>query len=202
VPSITVNGKGLITAASSSAYQDGSATQKGVVQVDGTTITASGGVITAVGSAATSIAVGTTTISSGTSGAFLYDSGGTLGNASPATKSDQQTGSSTTAVVTPAHQKDHDSAAKAWAYVTSSGGTYTVQTSYNVTSVSKTSTGRLTVNLTTAFSSVNFACIVSSDGFRFVAAFPASSSAITVNLNDPSSNPSDAGFSIACYGRQ
>ncbi|WNV09947.1 hypothetical protein [Tardiphaga sp. 709] len=82
VPSVTVNAKGLITAASSQAYQNATAAQKGIVQVDGTTITASGGVITAVGAAATSIGVGTTTIAGGTSGHALYNNAGVLGSRS------------------------------------------------------------------------------------------------------------------------
>lgn len=71
--------KSLITAAGSQAYQDATAAQKGIVRVDGTTITASGGVITAVGAAASSVAIGTTTISSGTAGRILYDNAGVLG---------------------------------------------------------------------------------------------------------------------------
>jgi hypothetical protein len=84
VPTITANAKGLITAVTTQAYQNATSAQKGIVQVDGTTITASGGVITAVGAAATSIAVGTTTISSGTSGRILYDNAGVLGEFDPA----------------------------------------------------------------------------------------------------------------------
>lgn len=149
-----------------------------------------------------SVAVGSTSVTSGTSGAFLYNNGGTLANASPATKSDQQTGTSTTAVVTPSQQQSHDSAAKAWAYVTQSAGTYTLVANYNVASVSKTSTGRLTVNLTTAFANANFACTATPDGTRFIVTTPASSSSVSISLNDSSTAAADSGFSIVCYGRQ
>lgn len=80
VPTVTVNGKGLVTAASSQAYQDGTNAQKGVVRGDGTTINCAAGVCTSVGSAATSIGVGTTTVAGGTSPYILYNNGGTLGN--------------------------------------------------------------------------------------------------------------------------
>jgi hypothetical protein len=80
VPSFTVNGKGLITAASSSAYQDGTNAQKGVVKGDGTTISCSAGVCTSLGGAASSVAVGTTTVSTSTAGNCLYNNAGTLGD--------------------------------------------------------------------------------------------------------------------------
>lgn len=80
IPNFTVNGKGLITAAGSQAYQNATAAQKGIVQVDGTTITVSGGVISAVGAVASSIGVGTTTVTGGASGDYLYNNGGVLGS--------------------------------------------------------------------------------------------------------------------------
>lgn len=84
VPNFTVNAKGLITAAGSAAYQDGTNAVKGVVRGDGTTISCAAGVCTSIGAAATSVAVGTTTISSGTSGRILYDNAGVLGEFDPA----------------------------------------------------------------------------------------------------------------------
>ena len=46
--------------------------------------------------------------------------------------------------------------AKAWVSFTSSG---TIQSSYNVTSVSKTATGRYTINFTTAMADTNYAVV-------------------------------------------
>lgn len=55
----------------------------------------------------------------------------------------------------------HPSAAKFWAYVTVSGGTPTLTASYNVTSITDTALGRLTVTIATDFSSANWCCLVS-----------------------------------------
>lgn len=55
----------------------------------------------------------------------------------------------------------HPSAAKFWAFVTVSGGTPTLTSSYNVTSITDTATGRLTVTIATDFSSANWCCLVS-----------------------------------------
>lgn len=48
-----------------------------------------------------------------------------------------------------------------WAYVTVSGGTPTLSTSFNVTSITDTATGQLTVTIATDFSSANWSCGVS-----------------------------------------
>jgi hypothetical protein len=77
-----------------------------------------------------------------------------------ATKSDQQTGTSTTAVVTPSQQQQHDSAAKAWAVFDAAGS---LSASYNVTSVTKNSTGDFTVNFTTAFATANYTCHITAE---------------------------------------
>jgi hypothetical protein len=59
------------------AIQLGSNTQKGIVQVDGTTITATAGVISAAGGGG-GLTIGTSPISGGVAGGILYDNGGTL----------------------------------------------------------------------------------------------------------------------------
>lgn len=76
-----------------------------------------------------------------------------------ASQSDQETGTSTTKYVTPAVQHNHPSAAKFWAYVTVAAGTPTLQTSYNVTSITDSGAGLLTVTIGTDFSSVNWCCV-------------------------------------------
>lgn len=77
-----------------------------------------------------------------------------------ASKSDQTTGTSNAVAVTPLHQQDHASAAKAWVAFNASG---TILGSYNVTSVSRTAAGKFTVSFTTAFANTNYAAIVSSE---------------------------------------
>lgn len=77
-----------------------------------------------------------------------------------AVKADQTTATSTTTAVTPAVQQNHPSAAKVCGYATYSGSTPTLQASYNVTSITDTGTGQLTVTIATDFSSANYALSV------------------------------------------
>lgn len=51
-----------------------------------------------------------------------------------------------------------DSFTRFWAMVTVSGGTPTLQSSFNVTSITDTGTGLLTVTFTTAFTTANWTC--------------------------------------------
>jgi hypothetical protein len=74
-----------------------------------------------------------------------------------ATQSELETATSTTVATTPGRQQYHPSAAKAW--VSFTGSTGAVLSSYNVSSVSRTSTGQYTVNFTTAMSGTNY-CVV------------------------------------------
>lgn len=121
-----------------------------------------------------------------------------------ASKSDQQTGSSSTVAVTPSQAQSHDSAAKAWCRVTQSAGTYTVQASYNVTSVTKNSTGNLTVNFTTAFATANFAAIVGTETGVLPATntYATGSVVVVLRLATAPGTPIDANFDITCFGRQ
>jgi hypothetical protein len=194
-------------AAGSAAYQDGTDAQKGVVQGDGTTVTCVSGVCTSLGGGASSVAVGATTVASGTSGAFLYNNGGTLANASPATKSDQQTGTSTTAVVTPSQQQSHDSAAKAWA--TWTGSTGALKASYNVSSVTRSSAaGTYTVNFTTAFANTNYSCIagVSASGQIFTTVETGVQTtggvAVFTSLSGGAGNDPSGYGTVHCFGGQ
>ena len=77
----------------------------------------------------------------------------------PGVQSDQETGTSTTVAVTPGIQQYHASAAKMWAYVTVSGGTPSLDASYNVTSITDTSAGNVTVTIATDFSSANYCAV-------------------------------------------
>lgn len=79
-------------------------------------------------------------------------------SATAVTKTQQQTGTLNTAFATPLHQQDHDSATKAWVSWSSTG---TIQASYNVTSVTRTSLGSFTIVFTTSFANTNYACHLS-----------------------------------------
>lgn len=77
----------------------------------------------------------------------------TIGVAVAASQADQETGTSTTAVVTPGRQQFHASAAKAWVRYEHVTGTPTNRASYNVTSLTDNGTGDTSVVFTTSFSS-------------------------------------------------
>ena len=73
-----------------------------------------------------------------------------------ATAAEQETGTDTTRAVTPGRQHAHPSAAKWWACVRFPSGSPVLTTSYNVTSITDTATGRLQVNIATNFSSADW----------------------------------------------
>lgn len=86
--------------------------------------------------------------------AVSFDSNGIAGGALVATQAQQETGTSTANVVTPGRQQYHPSAAKAWIKCDAAG---TINASYNVTSITDTGTGALTVTWNVDFSSANYA---------------------------------------------
>lgn len=79
------------------------------------------------------------------------------GGASAATQAEMEAGSSTTKMVTPGRTHYHPGVAKAWAHFTTSGGTVTLQTNYNVTSIGDRGAGQFTANWATSFSTANYA---------------------------------------------
>lgn len=87
--------------------------------------------------------------------------GDTVSGAMVATQAEQETGSATDKLVTPGRQHFHPGHPKCWAYVTVSGGTPTLQTSYNITSITDTSTGQLTITIATDFSTANWCSLIS-----------------------------------------
>lgn len=125
-----------------------------------------------------------------------------------ASKSDQQTGTSSVVAVTPSQAQSHDSAAKAWAYCSQAAGTYTLQASYNISggTCGKTATGDLTLSMTTAFSSAQYSCVASSNDLaaRAVAVQTVSASSFRINIYSIGTTPAltDGYFSVHCFGRQ
>jgi hypothetical protein len=81
-----------------------------------------------------------------------------------ATQAETETATDTTRPAAVGTMHHHPGVAKFWAFVTVSGGTPTLQTSYNVTSITDTATGQLTVTIGTDFSSANWASFISKDG--------------------------------------
>lgn len=123
-----------------------------------------------------------------------------------ATAAEVTTGSSAVLAVTPGTQQAHKSAAKAWAIISVSGGTPTVAASYNVSSIVDDGLGVITINLTTAFASASWACLVSieSSGARAVSYSDQTASAVQLHsfrttdalALDPNS------WSFAAFGTQ
>ncbi len=94
-------------------------------------------------------------------------------SANSATQAQQVAASSTTQFVSPAHQQDHQSAAKGYVYVFYPSGVPTTSVSYNVLSLTDNGVGDTTVRWSTDFSSaLLFATIASvlnnSDGAVYV----------------------------------
>jgi hypothetical protein len=120
-----------------------------------------------------------------------------------ASKSDQQTGTSTAKAANPAHQQDHDSAAKAW--VSWNGTTGAVNAGYNVSSVTRGGTGDYTINFTTAFASAAYACTATltpgSNGWMQNSTRAAGTQRM-FSVNTAGSPADCAECSAVCFGRQ
>lgn len=115
-----------------------------------------------------------------------------------ATQADMETGSSTSLVTTPGRQQFHPGHPKFWAWVTMSAGVPTLTTSYNVTSITDTNIGQLTVTIATDFTNANFACVVSTGAATSPnVSTKAAGSVLVLASADPS-----LGYSVVGFGDQ
>lgn len=150
----------------------------------------------------------------GTSGQFLKTQGAganpvwdtASGTATAATQAEQEAGSSTAVFTTPGRQHFHPSAIKYWSWLTQSGGTYTLQASYNHTSISDGGAGLITLNIATDFSDVNAYAAggtaeTGGSAFNIQSATRAAGSYVTDIRNFSSANI-DANFSTWAMGDQ
>lgn len=123
-----------------------------------------------------------------------------------AVKSDQTTGTSTSVAVVPGVQQYHASATKVWGRFTQSGGTYTLQDNYNISSFVKNGTGSLTISFTTSFADSNYPCIagVTEGTNAYVRSQVNSVSSVGTQAitTDGTSDNIDVGFSISAWGPQ
>lgn len=111
---------------------------------------------------------------------------GGSGGPSAATRTDEETGTSTTVFTSPGTQQYHSSAVKGWAQISSSN---TLVVGYNVSSVSNNGTGDVTANWTNAFASANaYVALVRSSGGRFYTVISNSSSTSGCRINVFDSN--------------
>ena len=129
---------------------------------------------------------------------------GSITGAVVATQANQETATSTTTVVSPGRQQYHPSAAKAWLSCHYAAGVPTIDASYNVTSLTDTGTGTITINLTTAFSSGNFASTATQSNEGAPLCGPASASTISLVTRSTAFATVDATgqFSVSAYGDQ
>lgn len=88
---------------------------------------------------------------------------GVAGIQENATQAEMETGTATDKTVTPGLQVMHPAHPKAWAVVTVSGGTPTLQTSYNIAGIADGGVGVLTITIATDFSGAHWAAIVTAE---------------------------------------
>lgn len=160
------------------------------------------------GTWATAASAGVTSIA-GNSGAFTLSNGITnsTNDIRPtyASKSDQETGTSTTTIINPSNFKNNDGAAKAWVVFDSAGN---VGASYNVSSVTKNGTGDFTVNFTTAFATTNYIAHVTaeasaSNGWGQVRTGGRATGSVRVHfINQTPAVFDPTSGTVTCYGRQ
>jgi hypothetical protein len=81
-----------------------------------------------------------------------------------ATQAEMETATDTVKWCSPGRVHFHPGVAKFWACITVSGGTPTLATSYNMTSIADTGTGICTLTIATDFSSANWTCQATGTG--------------------------------------
>lgn len=130
-----------------------------------------------------------------------------------ATQADMEAASSAVKVVPPSVVKNHPGVAKAWAFVTVTAGAPALTANYNVTSVTDGGVGTYVLNLTTPFSSTDFAAVATpfgiSDSLVFsIRVASKTASTITVQIykaQDSGSSTAetiDASFFLVAFGDQ
>jgi len=93
---------------------------------------------------------------------------------------------------------------KVWAYVSETGGNYTLQASYGVSSITDNGIGNVDVNYSTNFSNaVNYCAIANTnDASAEFAACSKSANKVNVRLWDATAAANDASFNVICVGDQ
>ena len=124
-----------------------------------------------------------------------------------ATQAKQEAGTDQVSSVTPATQQYHQSAAKVWGYATMSAGAPTLEVSYNVTSLTDTATGQLTITIATDFSSANWSCVpsigVTAGTFqRMVVYDPLAAGSVLIRCMDTAADRDPDSWGWSFYGDQ
>lgn len=126
-----------------------------------------------------------------------------------ASQADMETATSTTAAVTPGRTQYHPGVCKCWAYITVSGGTPSLDASHNVTSITDTSAGNVTVTIATDFSSANYCAVanaVTAGGAAHVATVKtgqaAGSFVVRTALTTSGADTDNINIAVAAFGDQ
>jgi hypothetical protein len=123
-------------------------------------------------------------------------------------QSDMETPSSTAIIVTPARVQYHPGVAKAWVVFDGTSGSPSAAAGHNITSITKNGTGDYTITFTTAFSSANYAAIVtagqgSTGTGGFIVSAPQTSNPTTttyrIQTNSNVTTPADAKYVQAVF---
>jgi hypothetical protein len=127
-----------------------------------------------------------------------------------AVKSDQTTGTSNTVYVTPGVQQYHDSAVKAWASITCSGGAVTTNGSYGIGTITRSSAGIYVYPHSTNFTSTGY-CVAGAyndasgaSNTRTVAINTLATNSTTINFGTGPGGATDPAYfgTIMWVGRQ
>ncbi len=125
------------------------------------------------------------------------------------TQAEMETGTALTSSVTPGRMQNHPGVAKMWAYITVSGGTPSLDASYNVTSITDTSAGNVTVTIATDFSSANFCAVaqaVTAGGAAHMASVKtgqaAGSLVVRTALTSTGADTDNINIAVVAYGDQ
>ncbi len=126
-----------------------------------------------------------------------------------ATQTEMEAASSTTTATSPGTTQYHPGVAKMWAYITVSGGTPSLDASHNVTSITDTSAGNVTVTIATDFSSANYAAIaqaVTAGGVAHMASVKtgqaAGSIVVRTALSSTGADTDNINLSVVAFGDQ
>lgn len=127
-----------------------------------------------------------------------------------ASQSDMEAASNNTSTVTPLAMNWHPGVAKAWGSVAYSGGTPTLSTNHNITSISDDGTGNLGVTIATDFSTANYVVVASADYDGSGGTQPTTVSVrsraagtFTLRMDNDAGTDQDPGFlTFACFGDQ
>ncbi len=126
-----------------------------------------------------------------------------------ATQAEMEAGTSTTAAVTPGRVAFHPGVCKMWAAISVSGGTPALDGSYNVTSITDTSAGNVTVTIATDFSSAVYCAVanaVTAGGAAHVASVKtgqaAGSLVVRTYLSSTGADTDNINLVVAAFGDQ